>query len=295
MNILYTISIMIFCIVTVQCAELGNLKSVDDQVRDLIFADRSRFNHEDLMAFGLTCKSNDQYLRDTAQKRKNYFLILMPMVEERRNSFQWHGYGSRADRKKIVNDSLSFTTKKRLVLERLELSDNAKIHKYYGSWGDFESELSYKPVPFYSADKQLCFFGVGWENVPSYGQCGNVIRYSIKLKRDIMDEENTQAIRCMLCCCEHENSYNKEPLCIVLEFPHLLKSILTCNSVEKRIVPHYPEDDCYLVYHLDNIVVPDNYKEFVQYRSEISYKTFDALPEKFKQAIIQQYEKQKKQ
>lgn len=303
MYILYILGTMIFCILSVQCAEQGILKSINEQVLDIVVANCSRFSHEDLMALGILCKSNDTYLRETSKKRKNYFLICMPMIETRYNSFQWHGYGSRADRKKIVNDDFSILTKKTLILERVELSYNGKIHSYYGNWSNFESELSYKPVPFYDADKQLCFFGVGWENVPGYGKCGNVIRYSTRLKRDIMDIKNTQAIRCILCCCSFINN-NKEALCTIidsylnrialcpmLEFPHLLKSILMHTSVEKRILPDDIKDDCYLLYHSKDIVIPDNYKEFVQHESKITYKTFDMLPKELKIAITEQYEK----
>jgi len=298
MHILYNFCIIFFCILTVQCAEVDNLKSVSNQVNDLVFADYFRFSHEDLMSFGLTCKSNHIYLQVTAEKRKEYILQYYPTVLNMLvpTSLSWHGYGSRADYKRITEDIKSTSTGKKLYIGRLELIDGGKVRKYLGKWRNFDSELSYKPAPFYTTNKELRFFGFGWENVPDWGLYENIICYQTEMIEmghcTLWGKHSPDAVRCVLCLCKNKKNNNESTVGVLLEYPYLLQAILKKGPVKKRIIPSLQKDDCYYLYHIKDILIPDNYKELVQHWSDhISYSSFDKLPFDLQNAITKQYKK----
>lgn len=97
-----------------------------------------------------------------------------------------------------------------------------------------------------------------------------------------------------MCLGKYDNNDNEQTFGTLLEYPYLLQAIFKEGPVEKRIVLHYPKDDSYYLCHLKDIVLPDNYKEFVQYiPAQIFYKTFGDLPEELKTAIVKRYEQQK--
>src|SRR5688500_3886188 len=124
MHKLYIFSAIIFCISTVQGSEQCIIKSVNEQVNDLLFADISQFSHEDLISFGLTCQSNHKYLCATAERRKNYILQYYPTSLKEFKSILWNGYVSRAYDKTIMEYiPLVTITGGKCDLVRMELID----------------------------------------------------------------------------------------------------------------------------------------------------------------------------
>lgn len=289
--------------VDMRSAQYGYIKSKKEQVRDVIFTDIIQFSHDDLMAFGLTCKSNDLYLRTACDRRKACIreICLDTFLNVVFNCLHWHGYGSRAEYKKIVDDSESTCTKKKLMLARLELANKGSVKEYFGTWSNFQSELWYKPVPFYTINKELCFFGHGWIDVAGCGSCGNIVHYkmgeTIHFHDAIERQPRPFAMRCKLHFKKSTGEEMKEVLCQLLEFPHLLKAIINSGQYAQENV--YKEDspypvDTFLVFDLEKIIIPDNYKEWGQYhKRQICCSAFDQLPRDLPYAITKRYEEQK--
>lgn len=284
-------------------AQYGHIKSKKEQIRDVVFADFFQFSHEDLMAFGSTSQDNDHYLRAAFDRRKEYVLRIWLSDRVVNIDFlHWHRYGSRAEYKKMVYDSASICTKTKLTIGRLELADKGAVKEYFGTWSNFQSELCYKPIPFYSIDKQLYFFGHGWINVVNYASCGNIVCYklgeTIHYNNAIQRKGYSSAMRCLLHFKKQNGEEGKEALCQLLEFPHLLKAILdSAQATQEKIVKEagavaWAENDC-LLFDLEKITIPYNYNEWAQYYKKlVYYATFDWLPRDLAYAITKRYEEQ---
>ena len=285
----------------------GCIKGIDEQVKDIIFADVFRFSHDDLIVFGRTCHKNDDYLRSIAEHRKSYIMrrIISPKVII--NFLQWHPYGSHAHYKKIMEDdsSSSHITQKKLVLGALELCQQGKINECFGEWSNFISELVNKPVPLYNQFNQLCLYGHGWENVLRGGMSENIIRYtSAHVRHDnvvgLKSSGHTYAkntLRCSLRFISKDLKF-EQPLVAFLHFPYALKAILNSSRIKTRkhkgIV--FPDEiwGVYCVYDLKGVMLPDNYKEYVQSNTaDIFCSSFDALPNDIPLAFAERYKQQK--
>lgn len=304
MKYIFLMISMCIYIINIISAEHGHFKSKKEQLRDIVFADPSGWSHNDLIVFGLTCMDNDRYLRAAHQYRKAYILKMCSSGQTTIMDFlQWHVYGSRAEYKKIIVDPQSTITHKKIMIGRLELGDKGTIHEHFGEWTNFDAELYHKLFPFYNSDKRLSFFGHGWVEVAGYGLCGNIVCYGAGRKihyNNAIKRDPKSAIRCVLRFKKQGGESGKEVLCCLSNFPYLLKAILDSgNYEEKKIIRDvgtvaWIENDC-LVYDLESINIPDNYKEMVQdHKKQVHYSSFDQLPKDLACAITKRYQEQKR-
>jgi hypothetical protein len=288
-------------------AEIGIFKSKsrENRIIEAIIkqSNQRTFSHANFMNIGLVCKDWDKFLCATAYPRKEYALtyFLIPLLRIwDSGDAKWHRYGSRADYKKIdknpkrqyPGDSI---VKKKLNFGRVELIEHGRVERYWCEGFNFDSELSYKPSPFYKSDKELCCFGLAWKWTQSFDpSCRKrLVLYIDPLPGCIInridDSSSTDLpLECSLRY-ERETEQHHESLIKLLHFPHLLKIILNT---------HY--DYFWNGYEygyrcdLEKIILPDNYKECVESNEEGCYKTFAELPEKLKAALEKRYKEQPK-
>ena len=293
-NILCAISICMF-VAGIKSAESGIFKSKENQIveviglklQDFSQSNPTMFSHQDLMNIGLACAGLNKSLCASAGPRKKYVLNAYISPEGEQSSVwfsgdvKWHSYGSRADYKKaIINKRLSFG--------RLELGEQGMIKRYVRDGWNFDSELSYKSSPFYKSHKELCCFGLAWIQSRGLSLCKRVVLYSACLTGHINPLSTNLPLECSLRYESKTEQYH-ESLIKLLNFPHLLKIIL-----------NMPYDYFWNGYEygyrfeLENIILPDNYKECVESNEEGCYKAFAELPEKLKAALEKRYKEQPK-
>lgn len=292
-NVLLLIAIFAFGIKINTAENNGMAKSINNQIMEIVCSiPLMGLSHDHLVCLGLICKNNDKALRITAESRKQYLLSLAPTSIPNIAFFTWHGYGSRADCKKIVRcEYTEPIPKNKLILGRLELSDNGTIHNWHGNWDNFESELWHRPIPFYNENQQLCLIGIGWIN-NNWGWCGNVLCYrsSCEVHKDKIEED---ILRCVLQA--HSKGLTKYPLLIPMtNFPYLLKSILNSKQVRKEIINKNSFGGNFLVFNLAGVTLPDNYKEDISHQKSCSRSySFTELDPDLQQALAEKYNQQK--
>jgi hypothetical protein len=279
-------------------AQDWRIKEKNEQVHDLVLASPTQFSHKDLMAFGLVCRSNDAYLRSTSEPRKMHMLKTWSSARTAIVDYlKWHGYGTRAECKKIVTDPRSNITRKKLMLASLELlDDKGNVRECYGEWSNFDSELFHNPTPFYDDSKKLCFFGYGWENISDVSPCGNIQRYqAAKIVHNILtqvswpSENNT----CTLHFKKQNGEEEQQTLYHFLEFSYLLEAILASPSFRNSVSSVTKgKGDFYYIYELDKVIIPDNYKTIIPHREYVTHTSFDDLPEDLVYAINKRYQEQ---
>ena len=302
-NILCAVSLCIF-VAGIKSAESGLFKSreshaIESQAIEAMIkrSNQRTFSHANLMNIGLVCKDWDKFLCATAYPRKEYALtyFLIPLLRIWcSGDAKWHRYGSRADYKKIGKDPIrqypgDSIVKKRLNFGRLELVEQGRVERYWREGSNFDSELSYKPSPFYKSDKELCCFGLGWIQSRGLSRCKRVGLYSAYLTGHInCFSTNNLPLECSLRYESKTNQYH-ESLIRLLNFPHLLKIILNaqCDHFWNGYEYGYR-------FKLENIMLPDNYQECVESNEEGCYKAFAELPEKLKAALEKRYKEQPK-
>ncbi len=96
---------------------------------------------------------------------------------------------------------------------------------------------------------------------------------------------------------QHENSIPCDcSLLSLIDFPHLLQAIFDYPHlpIEERIASEgYFPYTC-LLWDLENVTLPDNYKEFAQSTQHPRYSSFDKFPSELQYALVRRYEEQQK-
>jgi hypothetical protein len=297
----YIFLLISICVYTshLRPTEVWPIKEKAEQVYDMLFVNFAQFSHEDLMAFGLVCRGNDAYLRSTSASRKIPLLKIWASAKpEIIDYLKWHGYGTRAECKKIVTDPRSNITKKKLILARLEVLDKARVLEHCGEWSNFKLELLHKPIPFYNVSKKLCFFGYGWENATDLGLSVNVhcyeatkiTRFEAAFSHVSGPSENNV---CMLRFKKQNGEEEQQTLYRFLEFRYLLEAILASPSLKNYVSSVTKEKgNFYYIFQLDEVIIPDNYKTIIPCREYLTHTSFDDLPEELVCAINKRYEEQ---
>lgn len=178
---------------------------------------------------------------------------------------------------------------------------NLNYHQLDNSETTFKSQqfwlfISPLPVPnksmlFFNEQGALCFYGYGeheYQHATIPGRSQNlraIIHYC--LDGSIMP-------------CTLQIQEKSWPINALLSYPHLLKAILAVSG-KKMILADQNYSIPYWTFSLGDIIVPDNYKERIEFKydtdrfdSDASLKLFfEDFPEYVKDAIKKRYQEQK--
>lgn len=275
-----------------QSAEkMGTFKSLQDQIiEDFMCSWQSELGHDEFVNLGLTCTSYDRCLRATAKNRKPYLLELSPSRKIPLDLVTWHAYGSRADCKVIIDDSSSTESEKKLILGCIELSGSGQVRECFGSWGNFTMELPCKQKPFYDERNRLCFNACGW--IPLVK---DVMRYvtTVTIHKGTISETIQQGG-----IFKYELHFHPEDepdhiirtsLKRLLNFPYLLQAILSCTK-KQQASSLWSKTNCY-IYDLQDVLLPDNYKEFIECGTKLE-DCDESVLIILKKALARHYEEQ---
>lgn len=280
------------------------IKSLDEQINDILFVHYlSRFNHQDLISYGLTCHRNNNYLYATAEKRKKHLSsLIIPRISW--NSFQWHKYGSRADCRKVVENPLGNMTQQSLIISRIELLDEGRIDHHHGAWDNFAGELLDNPIPFLDSQRHLYAIGYGWSWVQknsNEAKAKNIICYKATHEIQTGPSRDGKVLEnrypCALQFSTNDGKSSSIMLIAMANFPHLLKAILNSTKKEKIAITE-GKNSRYVVkrsyqYKLAGVTLPLNYTESIlQESSSTSYSSFSLLPGDLKAALEKRYKEQ---
>lgn len=227
-------------------------------------------SHKSICFFALTNKANNHLLCVLAHERKKQIQCEYKLEKEDVRAI-WHKYGS------ACCYAYQSDNKKKLFLFSYQLSDKEN-NTYRIDFNDFISSLVCKPTPCVSAVDQedrfklqynsnyffkktdhLCFYGIG--KTRSFYEIGEQRVFnqfywlSIAVMRYGFDGYCRRCV--MISPISGISDYS---LLFFLEYPHLLRAILSSAQVVKRSI--FEGDtfrETYLEYSLDDVTIPDDY------------------------------------
>ena len=233
-------------------------------------------------------KQYDPLLQQTAGCRKNYFIEYDSCLQQIKKtvgleSITWHKYGMLCGKKVIGHNSEwplqpfgvrgnHFRMDEELIMHRKCLNGSSLCYAMWrGNCGDFRY-LPHKPEAFFNEKGDYCCYvlynGVG------ITECS------------LSADGNKKAIFCRGKIDTKKGEYDFD-LSMLIEFPALLKACLDSLIFYNFYV--------YRLFDLKNVVIPENYREYKSFFSDIIlYQSFDDLPKVFRKAIVALYNKQHK-
>jgi hypothetical protein len=227
-------------------------------------------NHKAICAYAATSKKNNKFMIDLAPSRTRQLncIDFVPLP-----SPKWlHKYGSAR--------WIFSKCKDVFTVDYRELSDDGISKKRIIQEG-FISQLPHKPAPFFNEDGHMCFYGYGEiENnkIPSIAKA--VLQYG----------EDGSIYNCVVQG-EDDHPWSIAPL---LSYPSLLKALLITEG-KKAEIPKAPMPGPFLVFSFDNVVIPDNYREFKGFGVEwYSILQFTHFPQCIQNTVEERYKKQQK-
>lgn len=163
-----------------------------------------------------------------------------------------------------------------LMLERHEVYD-AKPYADYKAWRSFYSVLPHQPPAFFKNNRDVCFHAYGGITI-------NEKIFAHVLEYCLAPSTEPELLACMTII-----DGRFIPLEKFLEFPPLIQAFLqACNPWPYRF------GDSIKIFPLGGVTIPDDYKVWKQYFSNVSrYKSFKDLPKIIRKAITERYCAQK--
>lgn len=274
--------------------EIGLLFNKQAEALVVLLHHRIDLDHDTICSLSVN-KELEKILKNTAIQRKKYIEsniykdTKIPFVFTPPPSIIWHKYGSSCGRVIIAIDTENITkltenfSKKinyplEIHLQRFCLDKPIKMK--LGTCKEFGKTLTVFNVPFFNQDDEFCFYGLtekGEYQKTLWGAPQHIKEYSLKKDGTVLE------YYCALCI---DISLLKDyALSYFQAFPILLKALL--NSKMHSIT----YDQVAKIYHLEDAIIPDNYKECI---SDENYTSFDDLPKELAEAIEKRYKDQQK-
>lgn len=298
-NILLLIGICLLVIDYIESGERSCFRSRTGRIFEIvgenILIQNCFLGHDDLRAFGLVSKSNDKILRTTAERRKEYLLLLIPNLfrsEGKINDVGWDSYGDIVYYREVKEgDTLgSVRTHKTLRIHRFQLLGQGKIRRWSNHWSDFYRELEYKTKLFKNADQKLCFLGCGYSKNDYSASNPSVIYYEATPHTDNSSIESDAKADSYICCLGFSDSkgiYGYKLFTELIKFPVILKCILNASQIDRG--------GSIVTYHMKHVNLLSAFQSYIyldRYIEEI--KTSFALEDQIVDALKRRYREQVK-
>lgn len=243
-------------------------------------------DHETICSFAETNKAYHQLMLVTAKDRKNRLKVKRYIDCPFGKLVHKYGSACYCVYKRV--------RKNQLVLSYSEIYNDTIVTKEK-RFNRFISLLPHEPKPFFNEKESFCFYGYG-VITSVYKNCSESSDSSFDMNSfdreavGILEYNFDGSVR--LC-----NVLKEDKLCCLsfcLSYPFLCKAFLDGNATNDTLV----QDDVYhtpiKMYSLDNVVIPSNYKERVEWKimqgAPFTKLLFEDFPEYIKDAIEKRYQ-----